>query len=71
MNILAPHMMEIFNNINRQGFPRDWTTSLEIPLFKSGDINNPSDYITIIINPLLPKLFSGMVETGINKWVEV
>ena len=71
MNILAPHIMEIFNNIIQQGFPRDWTTSLAIPLFKSGDINNPSNYKTIMINPLFANLFSGMVENRISKWAEV
>ena len=62
MNALAPHIMKIFNNIIQQGFPRDWTTSLAIPLFKSGDINNPSNYRTIMINPLFAKLFSNMVK---------
>ena len=41
MNTLALRIMEIFNNVSQQGFPRDWTTSRAIPLFKSGDINNP------------------------------
>ena len=71
MNILAPHIMEIFNNVIQQGFPRDWKTSLAIPLFKSGDINNPSNYRTIMINLFLAKNFSGMVENRISKWVEV
>ena len=71
MNILAPHIMEIFNNVIQQGFPRDWTNRLAIPLFKSGDINNPSNYRTIMINPLFAKLFSGMVENIINKWEKV
>jgi hypothetical protein len=35
---LAPHIMKNFNNIIQQGFPIDWTTSLSIPLFKSGDV---------------------------------
>ena len=34
MNILAPHIMEIFNNVIQQGFPSNWTASLVIPLFK-------------------------------------
>ena len=63
--------MEIFNNVIQQGFSRYWKTSLTIPLFKSGDINNPSNYITIMINPLFAKLFSGMVENRISKWEEV
>jgi len=71
MNALASHIMKIFNNIIQQGFPRDWTTSLAITLFKSGDINNPSNYRTIMINPLFAKLFSRMVEDRISKWAEV
>lgn len=71
MNILAPHIMGIFKNIIQQGFPRDSTTSLAIPLFKSGDINNPSNYRTIIINPLFENLLSNMVENRISKWAVV
>lgn len=71
MNTLAPHIMEIFNNNIQQGFPRDWTSDLEIPLFKSGDINNPSNYRTILINPLFAKLFDSMVEEKISKCAEV
>ena len=67
---LAPHITGIFNNIILQGFPTDWTTSLAIPLFKSGDVNNPSNYRIIMINPLLAKLFGSMLEYRISKWVE-
>ena len=70
-NTLAPHIMEIFNNIIEQGFPRDWTTSVEVPLFKSGYINHSSNYRTIMINPLFAKLFGSMVENRISKWAEV
>ena len=71
MNTLAPYIMEIFNNIIQQVFPRDLTTSLAIPLFKSGDINNPSNYRTIMDNPLFAKIFGNMVENRISKWAEV
>ena len=43
---------------------------MEIPLFKSGDVNNPSNYRTIMINPLFAKLFGSMLENKINKWAE-
>ena len=46
MNTLAPHIMEIFNNIIHQGFPRDWRTSIAIPLLKVETIILP------IIEPL-------------------
>jgi hypothetical protein len=67
---LAPHIMKIFNNIIQQRFPTDWTTSLAIPLFKSGEVNNPSNYRTMMINPLFAKLFGSMLENRINKWAE-
>jgi hypothetical protein len=67
---LAPHIMKIFNNIIQQGFPIDWTTSLAIPLFKSGDGNNPSNYRTIMINPLFTKLFGSMLENRISRWAK-
>lgn len=54
--ILAAHITKNFNNIIQQGFPIDYTTSLAIPLFKSGDDNIPSNYRTIMINPLFAKL---------------
>lgn len=71
MKTLSLHIMEIFNNIIQQEFPRDWTTSLELPPFKSGDINNPSNYRTVMINPLFAKIFSNMVENRISKWAKV
>jgi hypothetical protein len=30
------------------------------PLFKNGDINNPSNYRTIMVNPLMGKFFGSM-----------
>jgi hypothetical protein len=70
LKILSPHITKIFNNIIQQGFPTDWTTSMAIPLFKSGDVNNPSNYRTIMINPLFAKLFGSMLEKKISKWAE-
>ena len=65
--ILAPHITRIFNNIIQQGFPTNCTTSFAIPLFKSGDVNDPSNYRTIMINHLFAKLFGGMLENRISK----
>jgi hypothetical protein len=43
---------------------------MSIPLFKSGDVNNPSNYRTIMINPLFANLFGSMLEKKIRKWAE-
>jgi hypothetical protein len=67
---LSPHIMKIFNNIIQQGFFTDWTTSLAISFFKSGDVNNPSNYRTMMINPLFEKLFGSMLENRISNWAE-
>ena len=42
--ILIPHIHKIFNQAVKQGFPKPWTESLIIPIFKSGDTHNPSNY---------------------------
>ncbi|XP_057819420.2 uncharacterized protein LOC131032461 [Cryptomeria japonica] len=69
-DIFAPHIAKKFNSIIQQRFPYDWTTSLAIPLFKSGDVNNPSNYRTVMINLLFAKLFGNMINHKINKWAE-
>ena len=43
---------------------------MEIPLFKSGDVNYPSNYRSIMKNPLVAKLFGSMIENRIRKWAE-
>ena len=54
---LIPHIHKLFNLVVKQGFPTPWTQSLIIPAFKSGDKNDPSNYQTIMISPLLAKLY--------------
>ena len=54
----------------KQGFPKPWTQSLVIPIFKSGDTNNPSNYQTIMLSPLLAKLYGIILERKISIWLE-
>jgi len=70
VELLAPHIKEIFNGVIQDGFPEEWTTGVVIPLFKSGDTNNPSNYRTIMVNPLMGKLFGSMIEKRISRWAE-
>ena len=55
----------------KQGFPTPLTQSLIIPIFKSGDKNDPSNYLTIMISPLLAKLYGIILENKINEWIEM
>lgn len=61
LGVLVPHIKRIFNKVIQNGFLTNWMTSVVIPLLKSGNINNPSKYHTIIINPLFGKLFGSMI----------
>ena len=42
-----------------------------IPIFKSGDKNYPSNYHTIMIIPLLAKLYGIILEKKMNGWPEM
>lgn len=70
MDILAPIIKMIFNNITQGNFIVEWTTNIIIPLYKIGDISNPSNYHTIMVNPLLGKNFGSMMESRITSWAK-
>lgn len=52
------------------GFQGEWTINVVIPLFKSGDINNPSKNCIIMVNPLMGNIFGSMIEQRIGIWEE-
>jgi hypothetical protein len=45
--VLIPHIDKLFNLVVKQGFPKPWTQSFIVPVFKSGDKT-----ISLIIGPL-------------------
>ena len=63
--VLIPHIHKLFNLVVKKGFPTPWTQSLVIPIFK----NFPSKYQTIMISPLLAKLYGIILEKKINEWL--
>ena len=45
IDIVPPHLCDIFNSILDSGiFPNKWCEDIDIPLFKKGDRNCPSNY---------------------------
>jgi hypothetical protein len=68
--ILIPHIHKLFNLAVKHGFHKPWTQSLIVPIFKNGDINIPSNYRTIMISPILAKLYGIILEKKINLWLE-
>ena len=68
--VLIAQIHKLFNQAVKQRFPKPWTQSLIIPIFKSGDTNNPSNYRRLMIIPLLAKLYGIILEKKINKSLE-
>ena len=58
-----------FNYINDTGvYPESWSKGVIIPIFKKGETNSPSNYITLI--NIMAKIFSLTLIKRINKWYE-
>jgi hypothetical protein len=68
--ILIPHIHKLFNLAVKHGFPKPWTQIFIVPIFKNGDINIPSNYRTIMISPILAKLYGIILEKKISLWIE-
>ena len=68
-HVLSPYIHKLFTVVVKQVFPTPWTQSLIIPIFKSADKNDPSNYRTIMISPLLAKLYGIILEKKINEWI--
>jgi hypothetical protein len=70
-HILIPYIHKLFNLAVKQGFPKPWTQTLIVPIFKSGDKNISSNYSTIMISPILSKLYGSILEKKISIWIEI
>jgi len=68
--ILIHHLHKLFNLAVKQNFPKPWNQSLIVPIFKCGDKSNPSNYRTIMISPILSKLYGSILEKNISIWLE-
>jgi hypothetical protein len=69
--ILIPNIHKLFNLVVKKGFPKSWTQSLIVPIFRSGDKKNPSNYRTIIIRHILSSLYGSFLEMKISIWIEI
>ena len=55
---------------DKEIFPDGWTESIVIPLFKKGDMNNPSNYRGISLCDTSSKLDSKIINNRLREWVE-
>ena len=70
-NQVVHFFVKFFNTLFDKGiFPDGWTESIVIPLFKKGDMNNPSNYRGISLCDTSSKLYRTIINNRLREWVE-
>ncbi len=65
---ILPFLIKLFNLIYSTGiFPEKLVESMIKPLFKGGNLFDPSDYIGISLTSCLDKLFCSFLNTALTK----
>ena len=60
-----------FNAIFSRGhFPKVWTKSSIVPIFKKGDPSNPDNYRGICLASIFSKVFTSIITKRIQNWAE-
>ena len=69
--ILIGPLNRLFNNVLSSGtYPDTWCTGTIIPIYKSGDKENPSNYRRITVSNCLGKLFNTILNKQIVTYLE-
>ena len=69
--ILIGLLNRLFNTVLSSGiYPDTWCTGTVIPIYKSGDKENPSNYRGITVNNCLGKLFNTIINKRIVTYLE-
>ena len=64
--VIAPTLTEIFNHsLKSSTFPQIWKDGKVMPIFKSGDRSNMSNYRPVTVLPILSKILERFVHTQI------
>ena len=64
------YIVDIINQEHHNGFPIDWQDNWVKALHKGGNKNDLGNYHTIMIGPIIAKLFECMVDRKLSTWVE-
>ena len=70
-NILAPYLQHLFNKVlESDTYPKLWSTTHIVPIFKAGAQSDPSNYRGIAIGNHISKLFAKCLNKRINFYVQ-
>ena len=70
VDVLLKPLAQVFTHMLMNGVPSDWCKGIIHPIFKSGDVNDPSNYRGITVTPVLSKLFAMILEARMSAWAE-
>ena len=69
-SVVGPHLLHIINScITNCELPPDWRAATVIPLHKSGDVSDPSNYRPVSILSVVEKLCERVVSTQLMKYL--
>jgi hypothetical protein len=71
ITFLAQPLTKLFNkNISTEQYPSQWWLGYICPVFKKGERDDPANYRGITINSCLGKLFTKVIHTRLDKFLE-
>ena len=69
--IISPFLVKLFNKLFSNGeYPMTWAEGIIVPIFKSGNPDEPHNYRGITIVNILGKIYSKVLLNRLTKWSE-
>ena len=70
-DFISPFLLYLYNRIFNTGeYPRAWGEGIITPIFKKGDVNDPSNYRGITLINVVAKIYSQLLLNRLTKWAE-
>ena len=70
-DIISPFLIILFNRLFANGeYPKAWGEGIIVPIFKSGNTDDTTNYRGITLINVLGKIYSQVLLTRLSKWSE-
>ena len=67
---LVGYLVDLFNQVVRDGFPDSWTHHIIYPIHKSGPTSDPNNYRTIMVGHTFSKLYATTIHRTLSHFLE-
>ena len=51
-------------------FPKEWSKSIIVPLYKKGDVNKPDNYRGVALTSVVSKVYTHILNKRLSDWAE-